>query len=111
MPEVDAKKKAHLDERRAKHFQNWINGNETEGEKQIRESNERRYRMKEETKRTDNKHPLSEHLEKVHHFFELMNKGRVFARITSRPGQCGRADGYILEGKELEFYLKKTEKK
>jgi small subunit ribosomal protein S8e len=28
-----------------------------------------------------------------------------------RPGQCGRADGYILEGKELDFYLKKMQKK
>ena len=25
--------------------------------------------------------------------------------------QCGRADGYILEGRELEFYLKKMQKK
>merc|ERR1712045_96637 len=32
---------------------------------------------------------------------------RVIASISSRPGQCGRADGYILEGKELEFYLRK----
>lgn len=37
--------------------------------------------------------------------------GRLFAAISSRPGQCGRADGYILEGKELEFYKKKIEKK
>jgi small subunit ribosomal protein S8e len=29
----------------------------------------------------------------------------------SRPGQCGRCDGYILEGKELEFYLRKMQKK
>ena len=29
---------------------------------------------------------------------------RLLARVSSRPGQCGRADGYILEGKELEFY-------
>lgn len=28
-----------------------------------------------------------------------------------RPGQCGRVDGYILEGKELDFYLKKMQKK
>ena len=28
--------------------------------------------------------------------------GRLYAVISSRPGQCGRADGYILEGKELE---------
>jgi len=37
--------------------------------------------------------------------------GRLYACIASRPGQCGRADGYILEGKELEFYLKKMQKK
>ncbi len=28
--------------------------------------------------------------------------GRLLAAITSRPGQSGRADGYILEGKELD---------
>jgi len=28
--------------------------------------------------------------------------GRLYASISSRPGQSGRADGYILEGKELE---------
>jgi len=33
--------------------------------------------------------------------------GRIYACIASRPGQCGFADGYILEGKELEFYVKK----
>jgi len=33
--------------------------------------------------------------------------GRLYASIDSRPGQSGRADGYILEGKELEFYLRK----
>jgi small subunit ribosomal protein S8e len=37
--------------------------------------------------------------------------GKLLACITSRPGQVGRADGYILEGKELEFYQKKIEKK
>jgi len=37
--------------------------------------------------------------------------GRLMARLSSRPGQCGRADGYILEGRELEFYLKKMHKK
>ena len=41
---------------------------------------------------------------------ELTNQfaaGRILARLTSRPGQSGRADGYILEGKELDFYLRK----
>ncbi|KAI0305752.1 ribosomal protein S8e/ribosomal biogenesis NSA2 [Multifurca ochricompacta] len=33
--------------------------------------------------------------------------GRLYAAISSRPGQVGRVDGYILEGKELEFYLRK----
>ena len=37
--------------------------------------------------------------------------GRVLASISSRPGQCGRADGYVLEGKELEFYLRKIKAK
>ena len=36
---------------------------------------------------------------------------RLLAAISSRPGQCGRADGYILEGRELEFYLKKMKTK
>ena len=31
--------------------------------------------------------------------------GRLYACISSRPGQSGRADGYILEGKELEVSL------
>lgn len=32
--------------------------------------------------------------------------GRLYAAISSRPGQSGRADGYILEGRELEVRLK-----
>ena len=42
---------------------------------------------------------------------EQINKGHIYACISSRPGQSGRADGYILEGKELDFYTKKIEKK
>jgi len=38
---------------------------------------------------------------------DQFNAGRLFAVIASRPGQSGRCDGYILEGKELEFYNKK----
>ena len=40
---------------------------------------------------------------------EQFAQQRLFACISSRPGQSGRADGYILEGKELEFYTKKIE--
>ncbi|CAD8109450.1 unnamed protein product [Paramecium primaurelia] len=42
---------------------------------------------------------------------EQFSNQRLLVRITSRPGQSGRADGYILEGKELEFYIKKIEQK
>jgi len=37
--------------------------------------------------------------------------GKILAKISSRPGQVGRADGYILEGAELAFYQKRMEKK
>ena len=42
---------------------------------------------------------------------EQFQTGRVLAAISSRPGQVGRADGYILEGKELEFYIRKLKAK
>merc|ERR1711924_286946 len=42
---------------------------------------------------------------------EQFGSGRLLAAISSRPGQSGRADGYILEGDELVFYKKKMEKK
>eukprot|EP00747_Dinoflagellata_sp_TGD_P086973 gnl/TRDRNA2_/TRDRNA2_163483_c0_seq27.p1 gnl/TRDRNA2_/TRDRNA2_163483_c0~~gnl/TRDRNA2_/TRDRNA2_163483_c0_seq27.p1 ORF type:complete len:208 (-),score=57.38 gnl/TRDRNA2_/TRDRNA2_163483_c0_seq27:90-713(-) len=42
---------------------------------------------------------------------DLFASGRLLACIASRPGQSGRADGYILEGDELQFYKKKLEKK
>jgi len=42
---------------------------------------------------------------------EQFNAGRLYAAVASRPGQCGRCDGYILEGDELAFYLKKIHAK
>jgi len=42
---------------------------------------------------------------------DQFNSGKLLACVSSRPGQSGRCDGYILEGKELEFYMKKIEKK
>jgi small subunit ribosomal protein S8e len=36
--------------------------------------------------------------------------GRLLAVISSRPGQSGRCDGYILEGEELAFYQRKLHK-
>ena len=75
-------------------------------------SDPKRKQQLEEKKQSKQKHhPYKEQLDKLHHFFELMNKGRLYACITSRPGQVGKAAGYLLEGKELEFYIKKLEKK
>lgn len=37
--------------------------------------------------------------------------GRLLAKVTSRPGQCGRCDGVILEGPELAFYQKMMTRK
>jgi len=42
---------------------------------------------------------------------EQFSSGRLLACISTRPGQTGRADGYILEGMELQFYRRKLEKK
>jgi small subunit ribosomal protein S8e len=42
---------------------------------------------------------------------EEFSQQRLLACISSRPGQSGRADGYILEGKELEFYSKKIDQR
>ena len=72
---------------------------------------ERKKKLEEKREKLKKVHPNKEQLDKLNRLFELMNKGRLYACITSRPGQVGRADGYLLEGKELEFYMKKLEKK
>jgi len=45
------------------------------------------------------------------HLEDQFSTGRLYAIISSRPGQVGRADGYILEGKELDFYVRKIKSK
>lgn len=42
---------------------------------------------------------------------EQLEKGRIYAKVATSPGQCGSADGYILEGEELAFYVKKMQAK
>mmetsp|Transcript_33221 Transcript_33221/g.53499 ORF Transcript_33221/g.53499 Transcript_33221/m.53499 type:complete len:204 (+) Transcript_33221:33-644(+) len=42
---------------------------------------------------------------------DQFNSGRFFACVSSRPGQSGRCDGYILEGEELRFYKRQMDKK
>ncbi|KAH8700471.1 40S ribosomal protein S8e [Talaromyces proteolyticus] len=36
--------------------------------------------------------------------------GRMYAVVSSRPGQSGRLDGYLLEGDELAFYQRAIRK-
>ena len=42
---------------------------------------------------------------------EVFATGRLYVCVSSRPGQSGRCDGYVLEGKELDFYIKKLKRK
>eukprot|EP01088_Endostelium_zonatum_P001043 TRINITY_DN11315_c0_g1_i1.p1 TRINITY_DN11315_c0_g1~~TRINITY_DN11315_c0_g1_i1.p1 ORF type:complete len:243 (-),score=65.75 TRINITY_DN11315_c0_g1_i1:43-771(-) len=51
-----------------------------------------------------------DHPELDQHLADQFSSGRLYACIASRPGQSGRADGYILEGEELAFYLRKLKK-
>ena len=44
-------------------------------------------------------------------FIECKINFFLSACVSSRPGQSGRCDGYILEGKELEFYTRKIKAK
>merc|ERR1712150_138234 len=67
---------------------------------------------KKRSKKTQKKYDERKKLAKVEPALEeQFGAGRVLAAISSRPGQSGRADGYILEGKELEFYLRKLKSK
>lgn len=42
---------------------------------------------------------------------EAFASGRLLCCVSSRPGQSGRCDGYILEGKELDFYTRQLKKR
>lgn len=35
---------------------------------------------------------------------EILEKGYLYAIIKSRPGQVGKAEGEVLQGRQLEFY-------
>ena len=54
---------------------------------------------------------LQDSLQEQKEVIEQLASGKILARISSRPGQCGRADGYILEDEELAFYHKKINQK
>ncbi|CAL1537264.1 unnamed protein product [Lymnaea stagnalis] len=64
------------------------------------------------SKKTQKKYEARKKIAKVEPGLdEQFSTGRVYAKISSRPGQCGRVDGYVLEGKELEFYSRKMKSK
>lgn len=76
---------------------------EAEGEEKVETKQSRSVQGKLKKRNVSRK--LSENLE------EQFTAGRLYACVSSRPGQCGRADGYVLEGRELEFYVRKLQKK
>ncbi|MBA0759349.1 hypothetical protein Gotri_022252 [Gossypium trilobum] len=75
-----------------------------EGETVAEEAKKSNHVLRKLEKRQQNR-KLDPHIE------DQFSSGRLLACISSRPGQCGRADGYILEGKELEFYMKKIQRR
>lgn len=44
-------------------------------------------------------------------FYGQLNSGDLYGVITTRPGQVGQINGYILQGPELEFYQEKFKRK
>jgi small subunit ribosomal protein S8e len=52
----------------------------------------------------------SKGVEKKHALEKQFEAGRLYAVVSSRPGQSGRCDGYILEGEELAFYQRQLRK-
>ncbi|KAI6205654.1 40S ribosomal protein S8 [Aphelenchoides besseyi] len=82
------------------------------GQKLTPEEEEKFNSLKEKSKKTQEKYADRQKTAAVEpHLIEQFQTGRLLACIASRPGQSGRADGYILEGKELEFYLRKIRAK
>lgn len=69
----------------------------------------------EETKRS--KSVVKKHEERVNKLGKVepalerqFEAGRLYAVVSSRPGQSGRVDGYVLEGDELAFYQRAIRK-
>ena len=82
------------------------------GQKLTEEEEQRIQGATKRSKNTEKKYKERQKTSAVEpHLLEQFQSGRLLARISSRPGQSGRCDGYILEGKELEFYLKKIRAK
>ncbi len=58
--------------------------------------------------------PFSDEVKKLNSIDKVLDvmisRGFLYAIITSRPGQEGCANGYVLQGDELEFYQNKLKK-
>lgn len=82
------------------------------GQKLTPEEEEKFTSVKDKSKKTQKKYADRQKTAAVEpHLLEQFQTGRLLACVSSSPGQCGRCDGYILEGKELEFYLRKIRAK
>ncbi|XP_054949367.1 small ribosomal subunit protein eS8-like [Pan paniscus] len=63
---------------------------------------------KKRSKKIQKKYDEREKNAKISHLLgEQFQQGKLLACIASRLGQCGQAHGYVPEGKELEFCLRK----
>merc|ERR1712118_509459 len=81
-------------------FKKWMDGYRLTNQKEKRSLNQTRT-----SKRKDN-----EMVEFDPDIMSQIKKGKLLALITSRPGQCGRADGYIIHGRKLDS-IKRLENK
>ena len=69
---------------------------------------ERKKKLEEKKQKLSKPHPNKEQLDKLNHFFELMNKGKLYACITSRPGQVGKADEFMMALQSLDNFRLST---
>merc|ERR1712225_138477 len=74
---------------------------EADGETDVKKSNH----LTRKLRARDAAHTLAREMD--HQFV----KGRLLAKVTSRPGQSGRCDGFLIEGLEHKFYEAKMSKK
>ena len=89
-------------------FKQWYKqfyGAEIGGKKENKEKAEHKEEEAKQSKHVEKKKALRAKNKEVDPaILEQFSTGRLLAAISSRPGQVGRADGYILEGPELAFY-------
>lgn len=104
----------------ATNFKSWYKrhyGVELGKKKESDKSKEKSEGKDEEKENKLSRHVISKHKfrQKNMHLDPMLEEqfaaGKILACVSSRPGQCGRCDGYILEGAELHFYKRKMDKR